>query len=204
MTKVYLVSGYAGSGKDTLFSILSGDVPKNYVNMKIYCKRGYESEAVELKKNKKMIRFAFADLLKEEVKKIWKLTPDVDWNSIKEKKIGYLGKSFRELCIEHGIERRNSEVNYWVDRVVEKIESNDENKNIMITDWRFPNEFFVLLKKFNVITIRVVRSDVKPRNMDCETYLDDVCADLLITDDFEDACVRLPLYKEFNDVCGLI
>jgi len=101
------ISGVAGSGKDTFFSILSA---------KIDCKR-----------------YSLADELKREVQPWCMEHYDIDSFdcSRKEKEI------IRPFLVFHGLQKRNAtNGRYWIEKISNKILNSKENNKI-ITDIRF-------------------------------------------------------------------
>jgi len=114
---VVMLSGYMQSGKDTVGDYL--------------CKKY------------RFTRYAFADILKDEVSKLF----DIDRHLLdtQEGKAKIITNSegenqcIRNILIEHGQERRRQDINYWVKLVKQKI-LDDKCTRVVITDWRFPNE----------------------------------------------------------------
>jgi dephospho-CoA kinase len=131
--KIILLAGFAGSGKDTVASIL--------VNQKGYT------------------RFAFADPIKEEMAA--ELNQPLElFHSVEGKKQFVLGKTLREHCISHGEFKRAQDPEYWVKETAKRIVSSGK-QNIVISDWRLLPELFGLQKAFpdaQIIPIRIQKA----------------------------------------------
>lgn len=114
-----LLRGRSGSGKDTVANILKE-------------KFGY-------------IRFAFADILKEIVAE--KYSCDISILHSQEGKRQLCPqiphKTWRQVLIDEGKLQRSYNLNVFAEKLVERILTSDisTSHNIVITDWRYPNEF---------------------------------------------------------------
>src|SRR5690606_19282519 len=110
-------------------------------------------------------RFAFADVLKDEVSELYKIdrdsldTADGKAKLYENEDVSIIENktTVRDILIAHGQKRRKEDLNYWVDKVIQSIlEYEKVNKiklqKIVITDWRFPNEFTVIHNWLNVLT----------------------------------------------------
>ena len=189
---IFLISGWATAGKDHL--------------------------AEHLVKNHNFIKFAFADELKKFTSS--KYGFDIELTQSQEgKKCIINGNknsfgtgppfscSVRDLLIEEGSSKRNSDPNFWCQNIVEKIsfmeKINDLKNtvsggstgitatqvaplNIVISDWRYHKEFNVISKvfkeNFNITTIRVKKRnlDESPVDSSSETQLDNFDFDFII------------------------
>jgi dephospho-CoA kinase len=152
---IIMISGWMRSGKDTVGNHL--------------CERfGFN-------------RFAFADVLKDEVSEKWQIArSSLDTQEGKsviiETEDGQW-KAVREILITYGEQCRKANINHWVEKVIQSI---DETRcqNCVITDWRFPNEHHVLKesmsKRFNTViyTWRINRWDAPPFSDPTELALD--------------------------------
>ncbi len=138
--KVYLLSGWSGSGKDTVGRILI----ENY----------------------HFQRFAFADVLKEMVAVEFGFP--VEWahtETGKQTIISSVGKTVRQLLIQRGQEIRNEkgDLGYFARGVATKIQnlmySNNPAEGVVITDWRLPVEYETLnqLLHYPIVKVRVRR-----------------------------------------------
>jgi len=121
---VIMLSGWLQSGKDTVGA--------------------YLCESFGFK------RFAFADVLKDDVSATYDIPREsLDTTAGKDAIFNQeTGQTVRDLLINHGQAKRAENPDYWVSRVIstiEKMENEDPLGNvftrIVITDWRFPNEF---------------------------------------------------------------
>tara|TARA_Y100000310_G_C20636486_1_gene791434 strand:+ start:295 stop:915 length:621 start_codon:yes stop_codon:yes gene_type:complete len=108
MNKIIGISGVAGAGKDTFYSLLSQSIP--------------------------CVKYSLADELKREVNQWCRLHYGIDsvTCSRKEKEV------IREFLVYHGtIKRKNSEGRHWIDKVHDTI-INDKSDNLkVITDIRY-------------------------------------------------------------------
>lgn len=146
MTKIIMMSGWAGSGKDTT--------------------------ADYLVQNKGYIRMAFADALKDTVAKTRNIPRE--WMNTHEGKVRVVnGKTVREYLIEDGQEAREKDPAVWVKVVAENIKTLPNDSCIVISDWRLPNEYTILKELFdNVVRVRVNRFKEPPINDYTEIALD--------------------------------
>lgn len=182
---IVLLIGYRRTGKDTLAdTLIRGD---SIISL-------YPSYLTTLPKLHNPMKIALADQLKEDVKNMLGY-PITEEN--KDKKItGQHPKGFdlddnstnRDVLIQHGMNMRKVDPDYWIKIVVKKIEQNRDN-DIIITDCRFWNEveyFKSLGEKLgaDVITVRLFRESVTipPLDLPSEHDLDDYHADHLLCD----------------------
>jgi len=128
--KIIALSGKAGAGKDTLAAMLVGD---------------WE-------------RVSFADPLKEMCSDLVDLHIDFFHNrDLKDTPMVIGGKlqSPRDLLVSVGSYYRTIDPNYWVKKVVEKI--NKSNKEcFVVTDCRYPDELEALKDISETRTVRIV------------------------------------------------
>lgn len=152
---VIMLSGYLKSGKDTVGKYLS-EV------------HGY-------------VRFAFADELKSEASALFHLDrASLDTQEGKDSVIltGSKSKTVRSILIEHGRMRRRQNVDYWVKKVLERMRGYNK---VVITDWRFPNEYLALSEHAYVQTWRINRWAYPPIIDETETSLDNFPFDINIS-----------------------
>ncbi len=146
---IVMFSGYLGSGKD---------VAAEYLVTKYAYKR-----------------VAFADVLKDEVACIYNLErKTLDCPVGKQTYVEKHNKTVRQILINHGEARRKINPNYWTDKVIKQIK---ESKiyNIVISDWRFKNEYEVIKQSFesaNVIKVRILRYSISSLQHPSETELE--------------------------------
>jgi len=126
---IFLLSGWSGSGKDAVGSVLG-----NY---------GFQ-------------RLAFADDLKVQVAE--ELNIPLQWTHTQHgKRLVVRGKTVREHLIQRGQEIRieQGDPGYFARKVYSKI---DPSKKYVITDWRLLAEYNALSDfLLDVVTIRVIR-----------------------------------------------
>lgn len=136
------ISGAARSGKDLLFNLLSNNSIKSY----------------------KLIKLAFADELKMDLKNILKEKFKIDvFNPSPEEK-----EIIRPLLVSYGTHlARKIDENFWIKKIDEKINSIEKNEKtlIFITDVRYPNEQNYIKTKFNKsLNIHLTRDGIDPAN----------------------------------------
>lgn len=175
---IILLSGYMRSGKDVVGKYLVDSY-------------GFQ-------------RYAFADMLKDEAASMY----NIDRSSLDSQegkmKMLHNGKSAREILIEHGQQRRSENIDYWVERVADRI-ANDRCENVVITDWRFPNEYIRFLehekfKKHVVSTWRIQRWETPPLLDASEIALDNFPFSVIVDNKNE----VTSLLKNVDNIIGKI
>lgn len=163
-----MLSGWSGSGKDAVASLLMDEL-------------GFQ-------------RFAFADPLKQEVARLSALPLDYFYTA-KDKSIIHDGKPTtpRTLLIKHAAEAREKYPNIYANMVAAAITESDsgycsdscscsDSGRIVISDWRYRNESAVFgIGNATVIRARVVRPGIAQSAEPSEHDLDDEPMDLVIT-----------------------
>jgi hypothetical protein len=147
--KVVWLSGFAGSGKDTVAAIL--------------CKK------------LDYYRVAFADMLKDYVAEKYGLNrllcDTVEGKNTKTP----LGKTVRELLIEESAEAKKTTLNIFAEQVFRKIIDSGQEL-IVISDWRYPHEYEFITKMLGPTvdhtTIRIVRTGLPSLSDPSEHALD--------------------------------
>ena len=82
----------------------------------------------------------------------------------------------RDLLLTIGKERRDLDEDYWVNMVIDKIHKSNK-EYFVITDWRFPNECVTIKEAFEGSNIRTVRIEGRTSlesNHESECALDDM------------------------------
>ncbi len=134
---IILIAGKAGSGKDTV--------------------------ANHLVKNHSFKRFAFADTLKEYTSKKYNVPLELLFSQEGKKEeieIDNNKITLRNLLIKEGKEKREQDINYWVDLIIKKIEAEPATQDIVISDFRFPNEYNRMQEFFSELSaVLVVREN---------------------------------------------
>lgn len=191
--KIILVIGYRRTGKDTLADALIN-------NRDI--KELYPKYLTTLPKLHKPMKIALADQLKEDVKNILGY-PITEEN--KDKKLEVFPHGFnlsdestnRDILIQHGMNMRKLDPDYWIKIVVNKIDQYPE-RDIIITDCRFRNEvqYFKALKDSEVLTVRLFRDSVPipPLDLPSEHDLDEYHADHLLCDTINSYKMALDIF----------
>lgn len=133
---IVLISGYAGSGKDTFAKFL-----QEYLQ---------DCEILH-----------FADPIKECAAKYF------CWDGNKDEK-------GRRLLQQLGRVGREYQKDIWVLKLIERMVEN--KKFYIVPDWRFKNEFKLLVEKYgrwNIVAVRVIRDGIKILDDISEHDLDD-------------------------------
>lgn len=151
---IVLLSGWAGSGKDTTADYLCDNF-------------GFK-------------RFAFADALKTTVSKQFNVPVDM-MNTHKGKQSTldqYGGITVRQLLIREGELARSKDIDVWAKVIIQEIKDSmveGRSKRFVISDWRLETEYKAMLTAFDkdaLITMRIVRWEKPPIDDKTETNLD--------------------------------
>jgi hypothetical protein len=156
MTLVILLSGWAGSGKDSAAELLVEEMA--------------------------FVRLAFADMLKEEVSKAYRLPLSVFNNAFKDSHIEALDATPRQLLIQHAADRKRKDPHVYSRAVVARIAGG----RWVISDWRYRHEYAFLkeqLPNARIVRGRILRSSVCPGDDPSEHDLDDETMDFTVTND---------------------
>lgn len=216
-----MISGWAGSGKDTLHKLLSCAIPDdhfvntNFMYRFIMCLHSLifsQKKIIVVSKNNVQfylttphrVRVAFADSIKKEVHVAHNIPVYLPKTATIRK-----GLTLRQLYINHGQIRKNVNPNYWTDIVVRNIkhiQKNNVSLIIDVTDFRFLNEYYQLTRHFaNVVTSRVYRASVPEpdKNIESEHELDSFECDMFIVFSWWDyiwGLWRFPQYRNYSHV----
>lgn len=181
MKTIILISGRSGSGKDLCSSLMNG-----------------------------WKRYAFADHLKDLVCEKYNLDRKLCDSQEGKKSIVVGEKSLRILLIEDGLEYKKDNSNFFIKFLADKIKIENHEK-IVITDFRFPNEYDILkehLVNFTVKTLYIKRNDCNYIEDASETSLSHFIFDYSIDndgsiDDLKDKIVEEVFADMFkNDFCN--
>jgi adenylate kinase family enzyme len=161
MRYIILVSGWAGSGKDT-----------------------FADRLVEKFNFKKL---AFATSLKKAVAQKYNI--DIELTKTQEGKqqiIAQCNKTVRELLIEEALVMRKVDAEVFIKKTCEEINEFDINQNVVISDLRFKDEYNYVFKKYHnkyntkVNIFRIERFDKQPLMLASESELNNVSFDKTI------------------------
>ena len=221
--KIHLICGYKRSGKDTFYKkINEGHIhtieedcndSKSIPYFYILCKPGVLDRDFIFFKDT-LSRFSLAKLVKEDIHK--KLHIQFEDSPKGEKaeesakdamlffdseknKFRYL----RDFYIEHAMNTRNVDPEYWCKKVYESVKNIESSKDICITDWRFLNERIYFEGFGASITYRVFRQEANNNNIEdfTEHSLDHEITDFLVVgslDDIKIAKQKFPVYKDYE------
>jgi hypothetical protein len=154
---VIMASGLISSGKDTLADLL--------VKFK-----GYK-------------KFSLASVLKKFASEKYGFDENLCHTQEGKKTIVFAGKTVRELLIIESEAAKAMDKYYFADKVIKCILQDDSSK-IVISDFRFPEEYLRFKEFFSdVKTVKVVRASVKPQDFASEHQLDNFLFDLEISND---------------------
>jgi dephospho-CoA kinase len=167
-----MLSGWSGSGKDAVSSLLMDEL-------------GFQ-------------RFAFADPLKHEVARLSAL-PLNYFYAAKDNSIIHDGQTTtpRTLLIKHAAEAREKYPNIYANMVADSIQRSESDSGycsdscscsdsgrVVVSDWRYRNEsevFDIVFGNAKIIRARVVRPGIVQSAEPSEHDLDDEPMDLIIT-----------------------
>lgn len=146
--KLIWLSGFAGSGKDTLASILV--------------------------KKHDYYRVAFADYLKDYVSDLYGFERSLCDTVEGKKTIICNDKTVRDLLIEESAEAKKLNEDVFAEQVIENIFRMKQEK-VVISDWRYPHEYHYIkgmLEDAEHITIRITRPGLPSLPIPSEHALD--------------------------------
>jgi predicted kinase len=135
--KFIFLSGFSGSGKDTV--------------------------ADQLVKDYNYVKFAFAQPIKDSVSTA--LAIPTAWCSDQEKKATYKtakGLTLREHIIQVAERERARDPEVWAKKVVQQIKYSVKKDQIVFSDWRNLHELFCIQKSFpgaEIVCVRIKRQE---------------------------------------------
>lgn len=162
-SQIVMLSGWAGSGKDTVANILTSE-------------HGYT-------------RFAFADALKYDVHECTGIpmqilhSPYMKMEALPFPIDGFPDAvTYRDVIIQHAARQRALDNDIYSRKVVDEIRAKKPAR-VVISDWRYQREYEVLKDAFPEVTIRKVairNSSVPQMDIPSEHDLDDVPMDTIV------------------------
>lgn len=160
MKTLIMISGYAGSGKDTMGVYLAR-------------KWGYR-------------RLAFADQLKDEASRIYGIHRHLMDTADGKRAcvvVNGIQRSVRDVLVEYGTKCRSKSLQYFVNPVIDEIVRNEQEK-FVITDWRYENEYIAIKRRFGdqirLVTVRINRFAKPLYKSKSETQLDRFPFDVVV------------------------
>ncbi len=184
---IILLSGYAGSGKDTFADLLIE-----------LC----ESKGISYKK------YAFADEVKKDISIMYKefvtfeslFTQEGKAKEIIKSETSEETKTARQLLIEHSANMKKVYGNdYWAQIVCKQIDGS--NKIHIISDWRYNIEYETVCSYFHdckIITVRINRSFLKVLSDPSEHELDDKTFDYVVNNHSTFDNLKMKVYELFE------
>lgn len=175
---ILLLRGRSGSGKDTVANILQE-------------KYGY-------------VRYAFADILKEMVaERYGGNIATLHTQEGKQEICPVNGKTWRQVLIDEGAKERQKDSCIFAKRVIEKIARKSTVSDIVISDWRYPNELSCikdssLVDQYSIQTLHIISpSRIPVFDDDSEHMLDSRIDDpiLINPDTIEKLALELQAFK---------
>lgn len=181
---IIFCSGYRRTGKDTLYHNLCDGNSLNWNSPSSTTRWFLEilQDNVYSKK-KRLLRGAFADILKEEIFELYgiQITEENKDNLVLP------GKTGRDICITVAAERRKVCPTYFADKLFGKYCADVESANILfLTDWRYLNEFEranLLFPEIPKSTMRLTRSSIEIPQDSSEHQLDNFQFDHMLYSD---------------------
>ena len=166
--QIWLICGYAGSGKDSVGQILF-DISED------------DDQITS--------RIAFADEVKKETSKLFQYP--IDWafsQEGKKKVVTKDGRTVRDLLIQHSADEKikTKDPAIWAKKVASQILEDDEIDIWIIPDWRYVEELETIRNIFplwTIKTVRVIRSSVIPMNDPSEHQSDGLLTNFVLVHD---------------------
>ena len=202
---IVLLCGYKRTGKDSVYETLSTH-RSNYI-WQIYRDPEKFGNEFPPRHNRKVSRIAFADSLKDEVRRLYPFVCNVLDNEKDEKlfQMGEIPVSLRDIYKIVGSEKRQADPEHWCKLALQDLTRCPINMHYtIVTDWRYQNELEYIRHNFSdIITVRIYRSSVIEPDLDDETEhdLDNITTDILllpINEDFGKVSERFPQYAHYR------
>lgn len=161
MKVILVLSGLAGSGKDSAAEILVDEM-------------SFE-------------RVAFADMLKAEVSAVTKIPLETFHNNaFKDHYMEKYASTARQLLLNYAAERKLKDPDVYSRTVVEHIRQGARQRYV-VSDWRYRHEYTFLKEalhgEYILIRGRIMRTSVLPREDPSEHDLDNENMDFVIVND---------------------
>lgn len=161
--QIVMLSGWAGSGKDTVANMMVTD--------------------------HRFVRFAFADALKEDVHQCTGIpmailhSPYMKMEPLPFPIDGFPdARTYRDVIIQHAARQRALDNDIYSRKVVEEIRTK-KTERVVISDWRYQREYEVLKEAFPGATIRKVairNPAVAQMDIPSEHDLDEIPMDTIL------------------------
>lgn len=190
MRYIVLVSGFSKSGKDVFadFLVKHNCIKYSFAEeLKIHVAKKYNFDYNLTQTQEGKSTLINSDWIKSNNST---LTTNTTTNTTISNTTISNTTTIRDLLIAEACTFRLKNPNYYAIKLVEKINFIDKikdyrgelKKNIVISDWRYPNEYTFIKTAFNckVITVRINRHKESQVNSETEHYLDDFKFDYII------------------------
>jgi len=210
-----LITAFKFTGKDKIVQYINDDCKKEFkMEYRVFGpKEGAKMKEFHQFTINHSLRVALADPLKNETHHYLKLQ-NCKSNSFEHVKDNALFqdpynpsiyKTIRQWYIEFGAQKKKEFGDYyWIDRAHHVVETNLNNQNVSVTDWRFKCENKPLKDGTKPLTLRLYRKEVKeaPMNVDSEHNLDDELTDFLLVspDSEQQVFERFPQYNDSYEI----
>ena len=189
----FFITGYKRTGKDSFFRYLVED--ETTFEYQLYSQPNYEIFLPF-----QLQRYAFADALKQEVRETFGVTVTDHNKELPLTSSLPSIKTYRDLLKYWGNVRKSEDPHYWIKRLCDNI----EHDNVVITDWRYPEEleeFVALVKPRSVCTMRLFRCGVPipPYDDESEHSLDHIGTDILVVNNKQDFLWAQKMFPKVYD-----
>ena len=169
------IGGKANSGKDVVANYLIGKTTNHYSKL------------------------AFADSLKEFCSEKYNIPKYLFYTQLGKQSLYNKNISLRDILIKEAALKRYENEDYWIKQVAIKI-NNSKHNNIIISDFRYPNEYYNLRKylnfKVSIKTIQVIRDLSYNIDDPSENSLNDFKFDIILknNESYKDLYNKIDLF----------
>lgn len=149
------------------------------------------------------VKFSFGEALKEFTSKKYNFdTLLCHTQEGKKSVVESQRETVRNLLIREAAKQRDINENVWIDIVIDRIlRETDTDQKIVISDFRYPNEYLEMKKVFDdTTTVKIVRQGVDISDLESEHLLDRFVFDEIIFNNGtkEDLCHSLEFFEMYK------